>query len=186
MNTKRKALAYAAAVLLLSAVACGDESPNTRVVIDIDDSITRKSVPIIFMSLSVVLPRDLVEQTPDDPEMISDRYTFVSVSDEAGPTFGVVIRAYSLDTSTTSDTEAFWFDPSEHKSVVARVGLRTGFVTGETRFVTLRPTNGCLDSTESIPDREPRSLGREGRPLVLDGCSDEDDSTDTDETDAGL
>jgi hypothetical protein len=58
--------------------------------------------------------------------------------------------------------------------------VRSGFVTGETRFITMRPTYGCLESTDSIPEREPGSLGREGQPLVLDGCTDQGDSTDAD------
>jgi hypothetical protein len=181
---------YIVAALFFSVAACSDESPRTRVVVEIDRTITSSIDPLVFLATTLALPSNLIESTPDDMNT-PHHYTFVSLSDEAGPMFDVVIHGYEFDASSASETELFWrFASQDESAEVARVGLRTGFVTGETRFVTLRPTYGCLESTESIPELKPRSLGREGRPLVLDGCSDEDDSTDTGDdstdTDAGI
>jgi hypothetical protein len=113
-------------------------------------------------------------------EVNHGRYDHIQTCDEAGPMFGLTIDGYAAEDWPSSETEVFWGARPPVEAEVARVGVRSGFVTGETRFVTLRPTYGCLESTDSIPEREPGSLGREGRPLVLDGCSDQGDSTDAD------
>ncbi|HKU40933.1 MAG TPA: hypothetical protein VJR89_22380 [Polyangiales bacterium] len=164
----------AGAACWLFSCAWSPSTSDTKVIVDVDDTLTGfpRSPQDSFVVPALICPAQETECWWE-----ANRAVISPLSDRAGPTFDVVVRGLEVE-EPESEAARFWRDVRRMGREVARVGLRTGFITGASRFVHIVPTFGCLQSTEAIPEIDPKRLGTERRPLVLDGCGDESEADD--------